>query len=114
MPLSDLSAADRATVLRCLQSVLYGGWFDLGDADCLLGVSEAELREIESAWPVDDRDPEGAAFLAVNNVLNEVCHGSGRPQGRECEESVGAAREEVMAIYVRWAKSHGLTWTGVR
>ena len=113
MPVADLSQSDQQVLRWCVGFILRGGRFDLEQAMVRLGVSGAELAGMEREWPPDDRVEDGRAFVAINNVLNEVCHGPDRPSEQEWD-CAGVTRDRVLALYQCWAESHGLKWTGVR
>ncbi|MBN2383374.1 hypothetical protein JXQ70_10875 [bacterium] len=112
MALKDLSESDQEIIFRCVGDILRGG-FDLEDAEVLLGVTPDVLRAIEATWPPDDSQQDGEAFLAINNVLNETCEGLDA-LSPEVLPRIGVTREHVRAVYHRWARSHGLSWVGIR
>ena len=114
MPLHDLTGHERDMVRRCFVDILQGGRFDLAQADVRLGATVEELQAYEREWPPDDSDAAAASFVAINNVLNEICHGPDRPRDAQWASVLGATPEELRATYTKWARSHGLSSTGVR
>jgi hypothetical protein len=112
MPLRDLSQGEQDVVLQAFGYILER--LDEADADTRVGVTLDALRAMKTHWPPDDAEQTGEAFLAINNVLNETCNGPDAPAAGAWLRCVGVRQEELRAIYVRWARSHGLSWTGIR
>jgi hypothetical protein len=77
-----------------------------------MGVSEAEARQVLELWPeVDDVADESTAVLAINNAMNEVCHGV---HISDWDRWFTAPRADVEGAYARWARDRGWTTTGIR
>lgn len=100
----ELPQADQALIQQCLIFVL--GSRELADEfDTRMGVSEAQARQILEQWPdVDDVADESTAVLAINNAINEVCHGV---RVRDWDRWFSASPADVRAAYVRWAQGRG-------
>lgn len=107
----DLPQADRSLIHRCLLFIVESRELD-GEFNTRMGASEAEVRQLLAQWPdVDDVADDSTAVIAINNALNEVCHGV---DVREWDRWFIASRAETKAAYVRWARGRGWNTTGVR
>ena len=79
-----------------------------------IGVELPEFREVVARWPAwDDSDDSSPECLVINNTLNDLLHGVGLTE-RQCTEMLGTGKEELLAVYRRWAASRGWSGTGVR
>ena len=101
MSLEELSDREREIVLQSLSAILRGGFLE-GEFHTRLGLEPEELEEIVSAYPnVDDRNHDSKVFIAINNCLNEVCHGisfSSDQWSRWFEVN----RSEVKDVFRKW------------
>src|SRR5262245_23177555 len=112
MPLHDLEPGDQAVIRDCLRFVLESGELD-GEFLTRMGVTEAEVRAILAVWPnVDDAADDSPIALAINNAMNEVCHGI--RQRVDWHRWFSVTVEEVRVAYRRWAELRGWTLTGIR
>jgi hypothetical protein len=76
MALKQLSSQEQLAVLQCMKATADGDAIEDWEFQTRLGIARPVLREIISSWPeVDDSSENSDGFLAVNNCLNEVCHG---------------------------------------
>jgi hypothetical protein len=74
MAIEFLSTKDQDIVLRCMKST--ASFIDDCEKHTRLGIEGDELERLIKQWPdIDDRDQTGSGFLAINNCMNEVCHG---------------------------------------
>lgn len=74
MSIESLSAKERNVVLRCMKAT--SAYIDDSEKHSRLGVDAEELQLVIAQWPdIDDGDESGTGFLAINNCMNEVCHG---------------------------------------
>ena len=73
-----------------------------------------ELDEIIAEYPnIDDSDDNSNATLAINNCLNEVCHGI-RFSDEDWKQWFDVNKSEVEEVYWKWAKLRGWSQTGIR
>jgi hypothetical protein len=74
MAFEKLSAKDQEIVLRCMSAT--AAHVTDSEKHARLGLEMSELKVVIDQWPnIDDGDESGNGFLAINNCLNEVCHG---------------------------------------
>ena len=74
MGIKSLSAKEQEIVLRCMKAT--ASYLDDWEKHSRLGLEADDLQQEIVRWPyVDDRDESGNGFLAINNSMNEVCHG---------------------------------------
>lgn len=114
MPLAALNQNDLAVIGRALRAMATGDILQEFEFGARIGVELAEFREMVANWPTwDDADDRSAECLAINNTLNDLLHGVGLTE-RQCAELLGVGREELLAVYRRWAASRGWRATGVK
>jgi hypothetical protein len=100
MAIESLSAKDQTIILRCMQAV--GVLIEEWEMHSRLGVCREELDAQIAQWPaIDDRDNQSNAFLAVNNSLNEICHGISLD---EWTNLIDATLDEVRETYREWLR----------
>jgi hypothetical protein len=69
-----LTAEEQSVVLSCMRAT--AAYVDQWEFHARLGFEIEDLRRLIDQWPNrDDRNEKGVEFLAINNCLNEVCHG---------------------------------------
>jgi hypothetical protein len=74
MAFEALSAEEQEIVLRCMKATV--AHIEDREKHSRLGLEPDELKRIISAWRnIEDTDEHGSGFLAINNCMNEVCHG---------------------------------------
>ena len=114
MALMDLPEADREVVWQCLRAIVQGEFIADVEFHARLGLSRAQIRALLASWPrINDRDDDSDACLALNNSMNEVCHGAAiKP--REWQTWFTVPNDEVKAVFERWARSRGWSVNGVR
>lgn len=70
-----------------------------------LGLLASELQQEIARWPViDDSAEAGNGSLAINNCMNEVCHGIRIP-AEEWNRWFDTPISEVKATYQKWLGS---------
>ena len=112
MSLAKLSDSDRQTIFQCLNAILRGRFLE-GEFETRLGVGTEELERIVSMYPnVDDSSDSANTALAINNCLNEVCHGISFSH-REWARWFTASKSEIEEVYRKWAVLRGWSHTGV-
>jgi hypothetical protein len=111
--LAKLSDSDRQIILQSMNGILNGRFLE-GEFHARLGIEPEELRQIVEAYPnIDDTDDNSNAALAINNCLNEVCHGI-RFSNREWSQWFTVSKSEVEEVYRKWAVLCGWSHTGIR
>jgi hypothetical protein len=79
-----------------------------------LGIDRPTLRRIISVWPeIDDGTENSDEFLAVNNCLNEVCHGFDIPP-TEWGKWFTHSKDEIRETYAKWLRLRGGHSGGIR
>jgi hypothetical protein len=74
MAFEKLKTKEQEIVLRCMKAS--AAHIDDWEKHSRLGLTSEELKGVIAEWPsIDDSDENGPGFLAINNCLNEVCHG---------------------------------------
>jgi hypothetical protein len=102
MAFRQLPRGDQEIVLECLEAIAEGAGISEWEFSGRVGIKRATLRKIISEWPeIDDLRIESDGFLAINNCLNEACHGiSIAPD--EWGIWFSASKEKVKQTYHRW------------
>jgi hypothetical protein len=114
MPLDALNQNDIALLGRALHVMAVGDIIEEFEFGARIGVELAGFRQMLAKWPAwDDADDRSPECLAINNTLNDLLHGVGLTE-RQCTEMLGVGKEELLAVYRRWAASRGWSATGVR
>ena len=100
MAFDALSSKEKDIVLRCMKATT--AYVDDCEKHSRLGLEPQELQRVLDAWPnIDDTMEDTAEFLAVNNSLNEVCHGF-RIAPDEWGKWFDAPKSEIEAVYRKW------------
>ena len=114
MFIKQLHDTDREVIRQCLGAVRGGRYLDEDDIASRVGVAPATYDALMEAWPdVDDSDDDSDACLVINNALNEICHGVRIP-AREWPTWFTVSKDEVKAVYRRWASLRGWDRTRVQ
>ena len=103
MALWALSDTDQQVIFQCLKAILEGPFIDGLEFQTRLGINRDELSQVVQAWPnVDDSNQDSVEALAINNCMNELCHGLNIS---DCQWSqwLGVDRRDVCEVYSRWA-----------
>jgi hypothetical protein len=87
-----------------MQAVLDGSWIDDFEFETRLGFERESLKAILSSWPVLDDSTNGVVRLAINNCMNEVCHGINISDG-DWNTWFTQSREQVAATFSKWLNS---------
>jgi hypothetical protein len=107
MAFEKLSAKDQEIVLRCMRATV--AHVEDWEKHSRLGLGSGELKVIIDQWPaIDDADENGNGFLAINNCLNEVCHGF-RIEPNEWSNWFDTSEVEIKSTYGRWLSLRGLS-----
>jgi len=76
MAFKELSPSEKAIVLQCMKAIADGPEIEDWEFHTRLGIVRPTLRRVISLWPeIDDGSDDSDEFLAINNCLNEICHG---------------------------------------
>ena len=91
-----------------------GRFLDDDDIGSRIGVEPAVYDAALASWPaLDDSVDDSDTCLIINNAMNEVWHGVHIPE-RDWSRWFSVPREQVKAVYRRWAGLRGWDRTGVR
>jgi hypothetical protein len=113
MYFSQLDEQEKQIVLTCMKAVLEDDELKF-EHHSRLGIDEQELKEIIEKFPnIDDFDENSNETLAINNCLNEICHGIKFTES-QWRKYFDCDREKIREVYEKWAKSRGWKFTGVR
>jgi hypothetical protein len=98
-------------VLRCMKAT--AAYIDDLEKHSRLGLEAEGLRQTIARWlNINDRDESGAELLAVNNCMNEVCHGF-RMAPLEWSNGFDTPMTEIESTYQKWLALKG-TSGGIR
>ena len=114
MALEMLSPDDQWIVRQALAAISQGAYLDDAAFSARIGVERAEIADMLARWPrVDDTRRDAPAGFAINNALNEICHGL-RLAPDEWNRWFDVSRDAVAAVYRRWARLKGWNSAGTR
>ena len=114
MALELLSPDEQWVVRQALAAITQGAYLDDESFAERIGVERAELAALLADWPrVDDTRRDAPAGFAINNCLNEICYEL-RIEPTEWNRWFDVPRDEVAAVYRRWAMLKGWSTPGVR
>lgn len=111
MGIKQLSAKEQDIVLRSMRATAVH--VDDSEKHSRLGLEADELAREIALWPnIDDSEESLSGFLAINNSLNEVCHGF-RLEPEEWNRWFDVSKSEVKSTYKKWLALKG-TSGGIR
>ena len=114
MAIEMLSPDEQWVVRQALAAIAQGDYLSDADFGARIGVERTEIAELLARWPrVDDTRRDAPAGFAINNCLNEICHGL-RLAPDEWNRWFDVPRDEVAAVYRRWARLKGWNSAGTR
>jgi len=77
-------------------------YIDDSEKHARLGIETDELELLINQWPhIDDRNQSAEGFLAINNCMNEVCHGF-RIAASDWSNWFDTPMDDVRSTYKRW------------
>ncbi|HEY6417946.1 MAG TPA: hypothetical protein VIX59_02995 [Candidatus Binataceae bacterium] len=110
---AQLTEREQDIVRQCMNAIFKGPYIENPEFQTRLGINREALQKVIQSWPVlDDSKEDSDVYLAINNCLNEVCHGIKIPSG-DWPLWFNSLREEIKAVYVKWAKIRGKAFTGI-
>lgn len=108
MGIERLSAKEQDIVLRCMRAT--AAHVDDWEKHARLALEADDLQREIVRWPnIDDCDESSNGFLAINNCMNEVCHGF-RIAPEEWSRWFDTPMSEIVSAHRRWqalAGTHG-------
>jgi hypothetical protein len=111
MAFEQLNPKEHEIVLRCMKAVQ--AFVDDWEKHSRLGLEPAELQHVIDRYPyIDDSAQNGDDFLAINNCLNEVCHGF-QIAPDDWSNWFDTPMSEIQNTYGRWLELRG-TDGGIR
>jgi len=114
MALQDLTDIERSAVRQCLRAIIDGPFIEDWEFHTRLGIHRTTAKTILASWRyLDDSIEDSDTFLAINNSMNEVCHGVPISPD-EWEKWFTASREEIRRTFRKWAGLAGMSATGIR
>jgi len=112
MSFEKLSRREKEIVLQCMKATV--AYIDDWEKQTRLGLEPYELKSVIDNWPfIDDANEEGPGFLAINNCLNEVCHGF-YITDEDWRTWFDAPMMEIKGTYLTWLSLRGLSSGGIR
>ncbi len=104
MSVVKLSDKEKEIVLQSLNAILKGGFLE-GEFHSRLGIDQEQLEQVVVAYPnLDDLDDSSTVALAINNCLNEVCHGINFSP-KQWSQWFEVRRSDVEEVYRKWSAS---------
>jgi hypothetical protein len=114
MAFAELSPSEQQIVLQCMKAIADGPEIEDWEFQTRLGIVRPSLRRIISLWPaIDDSSDNSDEFLAINNCLNEVCHGLKLPD-TEWRKWFAQPKDEIIKTYNKWLRLRGCSPGGIR
>jgi len=100
MAFEKLSAKEQEIVLRCMKATV--AHIAESEIHTRVGLEREELQKVIAQWPnIDDADDGGNGFLALNNCMNEVCHGF-RIASEDWNAWFDTPKADIKAAYQKW------------
>jgi uncharacterized protein YccT (UPF0319 family) len=113
MYFSQLSEKDKQVVFQCLKAVSEGSFLE-DEFHSRIGIEKDDLQKIIDSYPeIDHSDDDSNESLAVNNCLNEICHGLQFSE-TEWKRWFSVTREEIAETFKNWADLRGWNDTEIR
>ncbi len=107
MAFQKLSAKEQKLVLQCIRAT--AAHVAESELHARVGLEPEELQQVITEWPnIDDADEGGDGFLAINNCLNEVCHGF-KIASSDWANWFDSPEADVKAVYQRWLALRGVS-----
>jgi hypothetical protein len=114
MAFKELSQSEKEIVLQCMKAIADGPEIEDWEFHPRLGIDRLTLRRIISVWPeINDGTENSDEFLAINNCLNEVCHGFDIPP-TEWGKTFTHSKDEIRQTYAKWLRLRGGSSGGIR
>ena len=114
MTFKELSRGEKEIVLQCMKAIADRPEIEDWEFRTRLGIARPTLRRIISVWPeIDDGSDNSDEFLAINNCLNEVCHGVRIPP-TEWGKWFAQSRGEIKQTYAKWLRLRAGSSGGIR
>jgi hypothetical protein len=107
MALKDLSENEQELALNCLKAIAEGDEIEDWEFQTRIGVTRPIVKQIISLWPdIDDHSENSDEFLAINNCMNEICHGI-PITATEWARWFAQPKESVLQAYSTWLRCGG-------
>jgi hypothetical protein len=107
MSIEGLSAKQRDIVLRCMKAA--AAHVDDWEKHSRLGLQADDLQQVIARWPnINDGDEDGNDFLAINNCMNEVCHGLSI-ESAEWSTWFNTPMSDIESTYRTWLALRGVS-----
>lgn len=114
MAFKELSSSEKETVLQCMKAIAEGSEIEDWECHTRLGIVRSTLRRIIRLWPeIDDSSNRSDEFLAINNCMNEICHGI-HIAPTEWGKRFTQSRDEIRHTYHKWLRLGGYSSAGMR
>ena len=114
MAFKHLSPNEKEMVLKCMKAIADGPEIEDWEFHTRLGIGRSDLRRIICLWPeIDDTSDRSPEFLAINNCMNEICHGV-NISPTEWRRRLTQTRDEIRDTYHKWLRLGGYSSAGIR
>ena len=114
MAFAELSPSEQQIVLEFMKAIADGPEIEDWEFHTRLRIVRPSLRRIISLWPaIDDSSDNSDEFLAINNCLNEVCHGVKMPDA-EWQKWFAQPKDEIVKTYHKWLRLRERSSGGIR
>lgn len=114
MSVWSLPEQDQSALLQCMTAIAENQWIEDWEFDARLGLNRKALQAVISCWPdIDDSSAESDGFLAINNCMNEICHGLRISPG-EWDRWFTMSKSQIEDSYRTWSRLRGRSSTGLR
>ena len=114
MSLMNLPDEDKEAVLQCMRAIAESQLIEDWEIHTRLGLNRETLRAVVSRWPnIDDSVVDSDAYLAINNCMNEICHGVHIPT-EEWDKWFTMTRAQILDSYRKWSGRRGEYFSGLR
>lgn len=96
-----------------MNAVLNGNFLS-GEFHPRMGISEKSLERVIAKFPdIDDTGNESDATLAINNSLNEICHGLAFTD-EEWQKWFTVEKKDIVKTYKKWRRLRGWETGGIK
>ena len=114
MAIEKLSYDEKQIVFSCLCAIARGPFIkDDWEFHTRLGLHRSTLYELIEMWPqIDDSVDDSDQTLALNNAMNEICHGI-RFSDADWVTWFSVSRDTVKSVYKKWCRLRGKDSSGI-
>ena len=97
----SLTEHEHEIVLACVNTILDSSLIEDWEFQTRLGFNQGEVRLLLTSSPLIADEVSGDTEVALNNCLNEICHGVSTDDAT-LEKRFGLSRTQVKQVYNKW------------